>query len=117
MQEVKWVQRAGRSLIGWMTPHEAQLALAGRMVNTQQNGDHAPKARRAREIVAARPAGVDPSGVISPAPRELNEYIVKLQAYQGAAIYFNEGWSVQLADLRKVCSFQPGIVIENAARR
>jgi hypothetical protein len=117
MQEVKWINRVARSLLGWMPEQEALLTLSGRNTNAKPKSEHEARARRAREIVASRPAGVDQTGVVCDAPPQLHVHIDRLREYAGAAPFFNEGWAVQLVDLRKVCSFQPSVTIDNAETR
>ncbi len=67
--------------------------------------------------VAARPPGVDQANVISEAPAELREHIDALQKAPAATQYFQQGWRVCAADLRRVCALQPQIFTDDAVER
>lgn len=110
-------QRAARALIGWMAPNEAALAMVGRQMNVTASPEQVERARRAREIVAARRPGVDQSGLTQPIPPELADHEAQLRRSPAAAQLFAEGWRIGLADLRKTCSFQPLVFTENADER
>jgi hypothetical protein len=111
------VQRATRTLIGWMHPGEATLALAGRNQGEQQRPEYADIARQARHAVAARAVGIDQSEAIVDPPESLRPYIDELRQNAASAGYFREGWVVKLADLRRICSFQPHVFTEDSSQR
>jgi hypothetical protein len=75
------------------------------------------RAAAAREAVAARPAGVKQEGIIASALSDLDNHISVLKQHPAAAAYFAEGWQVAIADLRRVCAFQPSVFIDRAVER
>jgi len=111
------VQRATRTLIGWMHPGEATLALAGRNQGEQQRPEYAEIAGQARQAVSARAAGIDQAGVLADPPEALEPYIAELRQNPASRSFFAEGWVVKVADLRRICSFQPHVFTEDASER
>jgi hypothetical protein len=111
------VTRPARVLLGWMQQAEAQLMLAQRMVQLAGNQSHADRAIAAQQTVAARnPLGFEEQPILDEPGPELNEYIAALVAhpdYQPFAI----GWSVKIADLRKVVALQPIVFWDHAKER
>ncbi len=72
---------------------------------------------RARAAVEARPADVDQDGVVEPAPDEMSDYVSEFLASPAVQPYVNEGWKVGVADLSRVCAFQPNVFVDHAAAR
>jgi hypothetical protein len=114
---VTGLTRPARALIGWMPPTLAEMYLGGltlgRPVSTAERG----LARRAREAVAARPAGIDQKGVLAELPRRLDGHVARLRRSAAGAAKFKTGWNVALVDLTRVCAFQPAVVAEAAVDR
>lgn len=106
--------RPGRALIGWMRPDQAQEFLQR---GAAEPGQAADAVKRAHEAVAARPAGVDQDALITSAPAELAGHVQALEASPAAKPMHDEGWTVALVDLTKVCAFQPAIVSDQALAR
>lgn len=64
-------------------------------------------ARLARDIVASRaPISQKTDQVLFAAGSDLKEYIAQFTAQAEFEIYRREGWSIQIADLSKVCALQ-----------
>src|SRR2546427_3726326 len=115
--EVIHATRPARALIGWMTLEQAKLSLAGRRLDQADRPDFAERAERARLIVASRPSGVNQTGLVSPAPDILSNYIDGLRQNPAGAQYFNESWRVEMVDLSRVCAAQPHVTIDHATER
>src|SRR2546428_4220392 len=115
--EVIHATRPARALIGWMTLEQAKLSLAGRRLDQADRPDFAERAERARLIVASRPSGVNQTGLVSPAPDILSNYIEGLRQNPAGAQYFNESWRVEMVDLSRVCAAQPHVTIDHATER
>jgi hypothetical protein len=70
-------------------------------------------ARRAREALKRRPAGLDQSGLIEAWPAELSAHAGALQASDGAKPMFERGWDLAvIADLRRVVAAQPTVFVD-----
>lgn len=109
--------RPSRALIGWMTPAQAEMVLGGNTLGKEVSAEHRELARRAREAVAGRPAGIDQTDVVSELPPELEEHAARLRQSPAGAAMFQQGWDVALVDLARVCAFQPAIVADAAVER
>lgn len=109
--------RPARALIGWMVPDAARNVLVGQRADGTTPMEVVAQARDARDAVARRKPGINQDGVITELPAELNPYIAGLQAHPGMAPYFAEGWSPVMADLRRVCVYQPHVLTDDAERR
>ncbi len=73
--------------------------------------------QRARQAVAARPSGVEQDALVTRAPDELAEHVRALEASPAAKPMHDEGWTVALVDLTRVCAFQPTVVSDQALAR
>jgi hypothetical protein len=111
------VTRPARALIGWLSQKEAQLLLAGRLIQNADKPEHAEKAQAAISAVQRRQAGVDQSGLLADVPEELQEYVAKFQSLDSFKPFANEGWSIKIADLAKVCALQPVVFWDHAEAR
>jgi hypothetical protein len=109
--------RRARALIGWMAPEEAALALVGRMTNNPAAPTVHQRAKEARDAVDRRAPGVDQVEAIMPAPASLDPHIAAVAATQGGAAMLNEKWQICLADLRRICAFQPYVHSEYSEER
>jgi hypothetical protein len=65
--------------------------------------------------VAARAEGLDQEGAVFGAPPELAEHESALRERYPAM--FDEGWVVRMADLSKLCAFQPVVYTDQARER
>jgi hypothetical protein len=111
------VCRPARALIGWMRPEDAAAALAGPNPPPELPSEYVIRAARAQQAVQSRTTGIDQSDAIEGPPLELAGHISALEQNAVSAQYFNEGWAVAVADLRRVCAIQPFINIEDATKR
>jgi hypothetical protein len=111
------VTRPARALIGWMQQTEAQLMLAQRMVQMAGNQSHVDRASMARQTVAARPPLVEELHILSEPGPELAGHIATLVAQPDYQPFVTEGWSVKIADLRKVVALQPMVFWDHARER
>ena len=111
------LSRTARALIGWIEPKEAQLLLAGRVVDRVGQPAYVEQVKLAHEAVSQRPTGVDQAEVLLDVPKELLEYVAAFQATEAAATYFSDGWAVKVADLAKVCALQPVVFMDHARER
>ncbi len=109
--------RAGRALIGWMTPEQGALTLAGRVNDGADEQQLLGQVEAARQAVAAREAGVAQDDLLQDVPPELAPFVTQLQAQENAAPFFHEGWEVKFADLSRVCSLQQQVLSEQASER
>ncbi len=91
--------RGGRSLIGWMTPEQGALTLAGRVAEGANEQVLLDRVEAARQTVTAREPGVEQDDLLQDVPPELALFVEQLRAQENAAPFFNEGWQVKLADL------------------
>ena len=73
--------RAARALIGWMPPDAAARVQVGNRADVPASAEIQARAQAARAVVAARPSGVDQSGVLGEAPPDLAAHIAALQAH------------------------------------
>jgi hypothetical protein len=108
---------AARALIGWMSPHDAALAMAGRNTDKPPTAEMIARAARARAHVAARAPGADQSGVMTPAPAVLDAHVAALAATPAGARVLGDRWSVCIVDLRRICAFQPTVTTAYAEDR
>lgn len=108
------VTRPGRALIGWMHPDQAQ-GFVQQVVPDPALA--AETVQRAHLAVADRAAGVGQDGLITSVPAELTEHVRALEASPAAKPMFDEGWTVALVDLNRVCAFQPGVFTDQALAR
>src|SRR5437762_2825441 len=99
--------RTGRALIGWMAPNEAVLTMASRQMDVQPNQEQIERAQNARERVSMRTAGIDQQNILAPLPQQVSEYEREFRAHPATQPFFAEGWRIEVADLTRVCSFQP----------
>jgi len=109
--------RSARALIGWMTPQEAKLWLAGRRTDQSERVEFAIASERARKAVATRPVFVD-AGTFEALPSDaLVDHVEALRQNASSAPYFQEGWRVAVVDLRKVRAIQPHVFVDDSAQR
>lgn len=114
------VSRPARALIGWMTQAEGQLVLAQRQIGLANRPEHIARATQARAAAAARAEGLDQTQVLSEPSAGLQEYLDQFRAQASYASFAEEGWSIKVADLSKVCALQPssfGIMRKREPRR
>jgi hypothetical protein len=111
------IHRPARALIGWMVEEQAVRLLAGQRRDIPASEEMLSRVRSARKAAAARTGDADQTDVIRDVPTALEQHVGKLRESQAAKAYFDEGWRVALADLRKVCALQPSIFTDHAEER
>jgi hypothetical protein len=109
--------RPGRALIGWMPAPNAYHHLASSQVQTQPSPEDVARVEAAHNAVLARPTTIDQTTGLQDVPQGLNSHVESLKAAGSATAFFNEGWSVRIADLRRVCAFQPLVFSDSAVER
>lgn len=112
-----FAKRKARAIIGWLTPEEGALWLAGR--NQQGAADAAllTRCRDARAVAAARPLGVDQQGVVQALPPAANAHVSALAAHPWGARVLAEGGQPALVDLTRIRAIQPVVHAEDARNR
>jgi hypothetical protein len=110
------LHRRARTLIGWLRAEEAKAALTGPQA-AAMSIEHDRLAADARGAVSARPAGIDQRDVIGPVSQELASHIEDLRLNAASSAFFNEGWTVAMADLTRTCAIQPSVMIDDANAR
>jgi len=100
-----------------MPADQAVLALAGRQAGSAGRPEHAERATKALEAVAARAHGVNQSGIEGLIPDTLREHVEKLRAHPSSAPFFKEGYEVALVDLTRICAAQPCVFTDSAVAR
>jgi hypothetical protein len=110
------ITRGARALLGWMQPQEAEKVQAGGRTDVHKP-EYVERAARARSIVASRVPGLNQTNLITEPGADLQSYMTRLEQNPAAAQYFQQGWRVCLADLRRVCALQPSILVDQAIER
>jgi hypothetical protein len=115
-------KRPARVLLGWLSAQEAALMQGGREVQAGQRLQDIPeqqlaRARRAREAVASRPAGVDQADIVQEPPEALGEHLAELHKHPVAAELLGDGWQPALVDLSRVCATQAYVYTDDAVER
>lgn len=111
------LQRRGRVLLGWLRPDDAKAALNGQRSGVPATTESELLAADARGAVASRSAGVNQDNIIEAPSPDLTIHIAGLKAIGPSAAFFNEGWTVGIADLTRVCAIQPTIMIDDSNNR
>jgi hypothetical protein len=106
-----------RILLAWMNDAQARAALAGAGNSGQLTAAREMQLAAARAALKSRPTGRDQADLIRPLPAEMREYVARLEADPQAADYFADGFTPGLADLSRLCVFQPTVHAEQAAER
>jgi hypothetical protein len=99
--------RPARALLGWLSDQQAYRLLASGRDDAEPTPEHRALLAAARAAVATRNARLDQEGIVAPLPAELAEHEVALRA--SSSSLFDEGWRFVLADLSRVCAFQPAV--------
>lgn len=105
-----------RVLIGWTEINPVNL-LAGTNVQSV-TPEHHQIVQQAEAAKNARPAFKSPTNVITEPPAELNTYIEEFWAQPNMQDFLQEGgWSIKMADLKKVCTIQPVVEATKSKER
>jgi hypothetical protein len=108
--------RPRRMLLGWLTSEHGEALLASQ-TGGESTDEQRDRVRRARAAVAARPGEIDQAELITELPGELAEHVTRLRATQLGASMLQQGWTVRMVDLPRVCAFQPGVAASSASDR
>jgi hypothetical protein len=106
-----------RVLLAWMSDAQAGTALAGGSGAGQLSAVQQRRLAAARAELKARPAGVDQADLIRPLPAGTRDYAAALAADPQAADFLADGFRPALADLSRLCVFQPSVHLEQVAKR
>lgn len=105
-----------RVLLGWLPQEHGESLLAnqaeGELSETQR-----ARVSEARDAVAARPAGIDQAGLVSPLPGELADHVARLGETPAGARMRAEGWEIAMVDLSRVVAVAPSVFTDTAAER
>ena len=115
--ETTTVRRPGRALIGWMPPDRGAVVLAGGRQDGAADAKLLDRVESARVAVAARPAGIDQSDIIDESDPSVEAVTQRLRGQGDSAAFWNEGWSVAIVDLARVCSLQQSVASQQAESR
>lgn len=107
---------AARALLGWLPPEHGESLLAKQTEYELSEGQR-ERVTQARAAVAARPAGIDQAGLLSPLPDELTDHVTRLDATPAGARMRAEGWDIALVDLARVAAVQPSVFTDTAIER
>jgi hypothetical protein len=116
-EEVATFRRPGRALIGWMPPERGAIALAGGRHEAAQDQDLIERVEAARAAVAGREAGVNQDGIIDESDAALATIVERLRQQPDTGAFWEEGWTVAVADLTQVCSLQQSVASQQAEDR
>jgi hypothetical protein len=116
-EEVATFRRPGRALIGWMPPERGAIALAGGRHEGVQNQDLIERVEAARAVVAEREPGIDQDGMIDATDPALATIVERLRQQPDTGAFWEEGWTVRVADLTRVCSLQQSVASQQAGDR
>jgi ParB-like chromosome segregation protein Spo0J len=107
---------SARVLLGWL-PREHGESLLARQAEDGLPETQRARVSRARDTVAARAAGIDQAGLISPLPDELAGHVTRLGSTPGGARMRAEGWEIAMVDLDRVVALQPSVFTGTAIER
>jgi hypothetical protein len=116
-EEVATFRRPGRALIGWMPPERGAIALAGGRQEGVQNQDLIERVEAARAVVAEREPGIDQDGMIDATDPALATIVERLRQQPDTGAFWEEGWTVRVGDLTRVCSLQQSVASQQAGDR
>lgn len=105
-----------RVLLGWL-PQEHGESLLARQAEDGLSQAQLTRVSQARDAVAARPAGIDQAGVVSPLPAELAGHVTRLGATPEGARMRAEGWEIAMVDLTRVAAVAPSVFTDSAVER
>ena len=110
--------RIARSLLGWLSPNEAQqLFCTGKQAGSQPSGAQLTLYSLATQAVQARQAINDDTCTVLPLPDELSGYVSSMQGDMACQQHLNDGWEPKLIDLRAVRGFQQNVCIGDDDQR
>jgi len=116
-EEATTFRRPGRALIGWMPTDRGAIVLAGGNQAGAQNQELIERVQAARDAVAARPAGIDQNAIVDEENPVIGDIVDRLRNQPNTSPFWNEGWSVGIVDLTRVCSLQQSVASQQAEDR
>src|SRR5690242_9846021 len=108
-EETATFRRPGRALIGWMPTDRGAIALAGGNHEGAANQVLIDRVQAARDAVAGRAGGIEQDGIIEEDDPAIAEIVDRLRNQPNTAAFWNEGWTVGVVDLSRVCSLQQSV--------
>jgi hypothetical protein len=115
--EIAPFRRPGRALIGWMPPERGAIALAGGNHDGAHNQDLIDRVETSRAVVAEREPVIDQDGIIDETDPAIASIVERLRQQQDTGAFWEEGWTVGIADLNRVCSLQQSVASQQAEER
>ena len=112
-----YAKRKARALIGWLTPEEGALWLAGRNAAAATDPALIGRAQVYRAAASARAQGAEQPGTIVPLPADVDVHLGKFGATGWGARLLIDAGKPMLVDLTKVRAMQPVVNIEDARSR
>jgi hypothetical protein len=98
-------------------PLEQAEALLANQAEGELSDAQRARVSQARDAVAARPAGIDQAGLVSPLSDELADHVARLGATPAGARMRAEGWEIAMVDLSRVVAVAPSVFTGTAAER
>ena len=95
-----------RALLGWLPPEHAETLLESQADGEPSDVQRA-RVSQALAAVAARPAGVDQDGLISPLPDELADHVTRLEATPAGARMGTPVWTLVVSSLKLGSAYGP----------
>ena len=111
------LERPARVLLGWLPPERGELLMVSNRADVELTDEQRARVCQAHDAVAARPVGIDQTGLVSALPPELAGHLARLQANPAAVRMRQEGWEVAMVDLERVVAFQPLVFTDTAVER
>jgi hypothetical protein len=99
--------RPARVLIGWMSPHEAALTLAGRQEEDADRPEYLQRVAQARMVAGGRLPSIETRGVVTEPPPSFRGFLEAFAANAATAPALEEGFRIAIVDLRRLCAAQP----------
>jgi hypothetical protein len=111
------LERPARVPLGWLPSERGELFLASNQTGVELTETQRARVRDARDAVAARPAGIDQTDLVSALPPELADHVARLGMTPSGAGMRAEGWDIAMVDLERVVAFQPSVFTDTATQR
>jgi hypothetical protein len=105
-----------RALLGWLPQEHAETLLASQADGELSDAQRA-RVSHARDAVAARPAGIDQAGLISPLPAELADHATRLEETPAGTRMRADGWETAMVDLTRIAAVAPSVFNDTAIER
>jgi hypothetical protein len=102
-------------LIGWNEINPVQLLTGNNQMLVTQ--DHLQIVQQAVNVKNARQPFINPTDVISEPGPELTQYINQFWQQPNMQAFIQEGWTIKIADLKKVCTIQPSVEMIKSVER